>query len=169
MTQFVNEARWWCNTPGMQWQIWDIKMGWHRAGATSCLTTNAFTLKLVKPCSPIFLVTKADFSDLRGKAESHSPNVPLGQVSMARAKCLISVVDAICGWSQRRGCKASEYQGRSQRRVDSICEGYQIRILRAKSKTRVWCVHVHVGVHDRRIQSERFYKPRAKYKCTRVS
>ena len=48
------------------------------AGATSCLTTNAFTLKLVKPCSPIFLVAMAVFSDLRGKSEYHFPNVPLG-------------------------------------------------------------------------------------------
>ena len=31
------------------------------AGATSCLATNAFTLKLVKPCVSIFLVTLADF------------------------------------------------------------------------------------------------------------
>ena len=60
MTQFVKEARWWCNTPGMQWQIWVGTV----AGATSCLTTNAFTLKLVKPCSPIFLVAMAVFSDL---------------------------------------------------------------------------------------------------------
>ena len=61
------------------------------AGATSCLTTNAFTLNLVKPCSPIFLVAMAVFSDLQGKAEYHYPNVPLGpmQISMARAECLI--------------------------------------------------------------------------------
>ena len=63
------------------------------AGATSSLTTNAFTLKLVKPCSFIFLVAMTVFSDLRGKAEYHSPNVPLRpmQVSMARAECLIIV------------------------------------------------------------------------------
>ena len=43
------------------------------AGATSCLTTNAFTLKLVKPCSPIFLVAMAVFFwPIRGKAEYHS-------------------------------------------------------------------------------------------------
>ena len=47
---------------GMQWQIWDLKYGvapWR--GPLSCLTTNAFTLKLVKPCSPIFLVAMAVF------------------------------------------------------------------------------------------------------------
>ena len=52
------------------------------AGATSCLTTNAFTLKLVKPCSPIFLVAMAVFSDLWGKVEYHSPNVPLGPMQV---------------------------------------------------------------------------------------
>ena len=30
-------------------------------------------------------------------------------------------------FASKARCKASEYQGRSQRRVDSICEGYQIR------------------------------------------
>ena len=70
------------------------------------------------------------FSDLRGKAEYHSPNVPLGpmQVSMARADCLI-----IGGWCdlwvkpEKRVQGVRVHQWRSQRRVDSICEGYQIR------------------------------------------
>ena len=34
------------------------------------------------------------------------------------------------------GCKAPEYQGRSQRRVDSICEGYQIRECKAPEYRR---------------------------------
>ena len=117
------------------------------------------------------------FSDLRCKAEYHSPNVPL--VSMqVRYRWLEpnvwwSVVDAICGWSQRRGCKASKCQERSQRRSSRFDlwgipdpRMRSLWISRAKSKTRVWCVHVHVGVHDRRfrIQSERNYKPRAKPK-----
>ena len=38
-----------------------------------------------------------------------------------------SVLDAIRGWNQRKGCRAPEYQGWSQRRVNSIFEGYQIR------------------------------------------
>ena len=90
------------------------------AGATSCLTTNAFTMKWAKPCAPIFLVTMADFFWPTGQGRIPSPNIPPGtQVSMARAECLIigGWRDAICGWSLRR----SRVQG--------------VRVSRAKPKT----------------------------------
>ena len=122
------------------------------AGATSCLTTNAFTLKLVKPCSLIFLVAMAVFSDLRAKAEYHSPNVPLGpmQVSMARAECLI--IGGRCDlWvkpeKRVQGVRVSRAKPKTCR-FDlwgiSDPRMHSLWISRAKSKTRVWCVHVWV-------------------------
>ena len=78
MTQFVNEAR-----ADDATRPAEANMGFKDGvtpwrGATSCLTTYAFTMKWAKPCAPIFLVTVTDFfSDQRGKAES-SPNMPMG-------------------------------------------------------------------------------------------
>ena len=92
------------------------------------------------------------FSDLRGKAEYHSPNVPLGpmQVSMARAECLI-----IGGWcdlwlkpeKRVQGVRVSRAKPKTSRfDLGGIPDPrmHSLWISRAKSKTSVWCVHVWV-------------------------
>ena len=109
-----------------QWHIYYIGFqdGMHGtvAGAISCLATNAFT----KKDQTMFSYFSCDhgwfFMTKGGMAESPSPNVSLAPRYLWR-ECLI-----ISAWRDSwvkpgKRVQAPEYQGWSQHRVDSICEG----------------------------------------------
>ena len=98
------------------------------AGVISCLATNAFTKKWAKPSFPFFLVTMADFFRTKGNvAKSPSPNVQLrcpgidGEGRVYDNRCSSHCrVDSICEGYQIRECTAPIYRGR-RRGCDNQC------------------------------------------------
>ena len=117
------------------------------AGATSCLTTNAFTLKLVKPCSPYdhgwFFLTYGARPNPTPLTCHWGPGID-GKSRMSDNRWLMRFVGETREEGARRPnikCKAKD-----EYRFDlwGIPDPRMHSLWISRAKTRVWCVHVWV-------------------------